>query len=288
MSRFLLAASALALFAAGSAFAWKARAAESRIALKASIITRNDAVCLADFLPADVIGDPRALASQVPLGRAPLPGEHRTFDRAEVLRAIHPISGLGDLLELPPSLEVTRWARRLAPDEIARAIDESLANGSQSNSAALTPAEVELPPEAMVAEDAPQFCLLRVEAAGRSETRMQLWTVSEPGLPPFWVRVHRPISDFKSLDAGKRPAKYGRGGLSQLTRAPVVSPDASLVVKAGVPVEVIVQGRGMRIATSGVALSPGREGQSIRVRTLPAGKILLGVLDESGKVEINF
>jgi flagellar basal body P-ring formation chaperone FlgA len=294
VSRFALALASLALMAAGSALALKSRASQPPIPLQASIVTRKDSVSLADFLPADVTGEPRSLVSEVALGKAPLPGEHRTFERAEVLRAITPVSGLAGLLEIPVSLEVTRWARRLAPDEIARAINESLSAGPSPSAARLAPEEIELPSEAMVAEAAPQFRIIRAEAAGHSDTRMQLWTVSEPGQPPFWVRVLRPISEFKSLGAMKGAAKVTHsgmaihGGANSLVETPVVSPDAPLAVKAGAAVEVIVQGRGMRIATSGVALSPGREGQAIRVRTVPAGKILLGVLDEAGKVEINF
>jgi len=297
VSRFTLALAALALLAAGSALALKSRASAARIPLRASIVTRKDAVSLADFLPEDASGDPRSLASQVALGKSPLPGEHRTFERADVLRAMRTASAadaLADFLEIPSSLEVTRWARRLAPDEIARTINDSLAAVSASIAVRVSPGDIELPSEALVAEDAPQFRIVATEDAGRSETRMRIWTVSEPASPPFWVTVHRPVSDFKSLVASKESARSARAtaganaAAGSLKTTPIVSPDAPLAVKSGATVEVIVQGRGMRIATSAVALGPGREGQSIRVRTVPAGKILLGVLDESGKVEINF
>jgi hypothetical protein len=51
-----------------------------------------------------------------------------------------------------------------------------------------------------------------------------------------------------------------------------------ILVKAGEPVQLFVEGAGMRISTTAIPLTVGREGEQIRVRTTLSGRILLGMV----------
>lgn len=254
--------------------------------LKESIVTRKDEICLGDFLPPEATERIRALAAYVSLGKSPMPGQHRTIEREQLVRALISSPDLERSIELPQSLEVTRWSRHLTRQEIAQAVQQALRENHLGDGVNISEADVSLSTNAIVSEDSPTLRILRFEPSpDHTGTRVQIWTASEPEVPPFWAQVSRPFDEFKPI-ANRKPA----ASAPPASRLSSIDPsaDSPVLVKAGVQVEVVMQGRGMRIATSGVALSPGRQGQPIRVRTLPAGRILSGTLVTPKTVEIDF
>ena len=61
-----------------------------------------------------------------------------------------------------------------------------------------------------------------------------------------------------------------------------------ILVKAGEPVQLLVEGAGMRIATTAIPLTVGREGERIRVRTTLSGKILVGMVVAPQTVKVDY
>jgi hypothetical protein len=266
--------------------AWTAWGTE-RVALKDSIVTHKDAVSLNDFLPTEAAENIRELAARVVLGKAPLPGERRTFDREQVLRAMRAEREIVNLVAVPETLEVTRWSRPVTREEIARAIESTYHGGKSGEAAMPSGADITIAAATYVAEDAPKFRILRMEASPNdSRTRLQLWTASEPRTPPFWVSVDRPIESFTVQRQLMNAASTLKANNPISVGA--TSSETPVVVKAGTTVEVALEGRGMRIATKGVALNPGREGGVIRVRAAVSGKVLSGTVTNSGTVVIQF
>jgi hypothetical protein len=61
-----------------------------------------------------------------------------------------------------------------------------------------------------------------------------------------------------------------------------------ILVKAGEPVQLFLEGAGMRISTTAIPLTPGREGERIRVRTTLSGRILLGMVVAPQTVKVDY
>lgn len=266
--------------------AWSTRASE-RVRLKASVVVQTEAISLDDFLPSEAAKDIHDLAAHVALGKAPLPGERRILDRDEVLSAMRAERGIEELLAVPEKLEVARWSRQVTREEIAREIESTYPLRNLYGGASLSGTDITIPAVTFVSEEAPKFRILRMEAVPNdSGTRLKIWTVSEPRTPPFWVFVDRPVDDFAAL----AHLKNASATLDTLQRNSKLASgvEAPVLVKAGATVEISMEGHGMKIATKGVALSPGREGGVIRVRAAVSGKVLSGTVTNSGTVEIQF
>jgi hypothetical protein len=76
---------------------------------------------------------------------------------------------------------------------------------------------------------------------------------------------------------------------SRAPRTPRASENVQpILVKVGEPVQLLVEGAGMRIATTAIPLTVGREGERIRVRTTLSGKILLGMVVAPQTVKVDY
>jgi hypothetical protein len=76
---------------------------------------------------------------------------------------------------------------------------------------------------------------------------------------------------------------------SRVPRTPRASGNTQpILVKVGEPVQLLVEGAGMRIATTAIPLTVGREGERIRVRTTLSGKILSGMVVAPQTVKVDY
>ncbi|MGH9757976.1 MAG: flagellar basal body P-ring formation chaperone FlgA, partial [Candidatus Acidiferrales bacterium] len=150
--------------------------------------------------------------------------------------------------------------------------------------------------------------------------RVRMVVASEPHIPPFWVLTDCQIDhlapvaakdiplDSPVLDSDvrmeMRPVSYGLGQAPE-TPADVVGRstrrlihagetlragmlDPLILVRSGQPVEILLQGRGMRITAEATPLDAGMSGQKIRVRNQVTGKILTATVVGPRLVEIQF
>jgi Chaperone for flagella basal body P-ring formation len=290
------------VFVAGALLMASGAAAQMRrpVALERVAVVRTDVVRLLDLLP-EAAPPLRLRAREIVLGDAPVPGEARDFTREEVLHALRDWPALQIELQIPSDMEVRRWARRVTPEEVLAAIDRTLrANGSTAGES-LTASDVHLAADVAITEDVPKLQVTQIQPAGGGNgTRLLVWVTSEPRVPPFWVRVDRSID----LDARRgTPTRHAEPGAALPVRAneivPVsdrmfsaparrANPLGEILVKAGDPVELVVQVGGMRIQGTGIPLDRGREGDVVRVRAATSGRILVGTVVGQQIVQVSF
>ena len=287
-----------------------------RIALRDAVTARQAVVRLADLLPADASEQLRTGAGEIALGDAPLPGVHRTLQRMQLLRALRGVPELRDALDVPPAIDVARWSRPLTREEVCAAIRQILRANQFEGADSLRAQDVEFSSAIAVTEEAPALRVTRIEPAlDGVGTRVRLWIASEPGVPPFWVKVARAINPMPGIPAqttrsrGRESVPTGRKMFAMPgagTTAPALNVpadvsyqesharetlranrrDSPVVIQSGKRVRVVIEGPGIRITTTAVALDPGRQGQRIRVRALPSRMILTGTVAAAGTVEV--
>jgi hypothetical protein len=256
------------------------------------------------------------------LGDAPQAGSHRTFDRADVLQEVRGSAELAALLEIPPSMTITRWSRPLTREEVAVAIRKSLQANDALTGLSLSAGDIKFDSPIAVTEVEPALTVMRLEPrSANAGTHVALWTASEPRTPPFWVIVDKEIDEPLTLNreklvAGSKAAAKTQivasapeqsNGVMQagaekpaairyLTRpaTPSMSPNRaptaseSPLIRVGNPIQLVVQGSGMRITAKATALETGREGQQIRVKCEPAGKVLVARVVAAQLAEIDY
>ena len=193
--------------------------------------------------------------------------------------------------------ETSIHRRPLTRAEIATAIQKSLATNGFSTESPLSPADITILSPIAVTGTHPNLQVTQIESRpGSHATHVALWTSSEPRIPPFWVTVDRklePIAAKKSLELAipdrAQSTQAHRTSRTRIGRRPLTPAAAQApLVHAGNPIQLIVQGAGMRIMTKGKALETGRAGQQIRVQTEPAGKILAARIVTAQTAEIDY
>jgi flagella basal body P-ring formation protein FlgA len=292
-----------------------------RVALRSAVVTHEDVVSISDLLPPDAPQGMRARAKAITLGDAPLPGAHRTFERALILRSLLTAPELRSTLDIPPAVDVTRWSRPLTGDEVADAIRSSLKGNDLTGADGLSARDVTIDSSIEVTGDRPKLKVTRIEPVpGGSGSRVHLWIASQPRVPPFWIKLDREVDEITprvSSDAASRipvrdsnrnreprpvsikdPSPSARAGdmtgwraRSESRAREMRSPgslDPVVLIKAGVPVELVVERSGMRIMTAAIPLSVGRKGDKIRVRSEFTGKVLVGTVVGAQTVEVNY
>lgn len=270
---------------------------------------RTAVVTLGDFLPPDTPAALRHRAGGILLGNAPTAGAKRIFTREDLARTLRPFPDLAAEIEVPEKIMVSRWSRPLTRVEVAEAIQKAVSANHFDDSTAIGEGDVTLNAPVTLSNDTPVLEVMRYEpqeAVG--VTRVALWNVSEPKVPPFWVTVNREMNVPsavvpRSSNAGTSAAAANAvdagpqlQNMTQQRRAGVLPPraletaqsSAAPLVHAGKSVNLIVQGSGMRITAKAKALDTGREGQQVRVECEPAGKVLTATVVADATAEIDY
>lgn len=206
--------------------------------------------------------------------------------------------------------ETPIYRRPLTRTEIAAAIQKSLATNGFSTEAPISQTDITIISPIAVTEAHPNLEITQIESRpGSNTTHVALWTTSEPRIPPFWVTVDRKLEslsvtnkhtdDVASSEAFVAPPSRRRKNsveqynertdLKIVHAVPMLlTANAPVLVHAGNPIQLIVQGAGMRIVTKAKALETRRAGQQIRVQTEPAGKILVARIVTAQTAEIDY
>jgi hypothetical protein len=249
--------------------------------LKAAFVAYRDSVTLADLLPSDLPESLRLRAEKIAVTNAPLSGARRTLSRTEIERALNRVPGLQQLVEVPASVEVTRWSRPLTCDEVFAAIQEALRSSKAPLVELSSPRSLVFTSPISVTEDAPKLKVTRIEPAREaSVARIRLSLVSEPRIPPFWVTL-----------APKNSRDLVNPRTTVASVAAVDSPgprERPVLVKASRPAQLVLQGSGLRIVATAIPLDFGRQGQKVRVRASLTGKILVGTVTADQTVEVHY
>lgn len=270
-----------------------------RIALERTASVRANTVRLSDLLPALAREPLRSRAQQIVLGDAPVLGADREFTREQIQRLLSGFPDLRNELDIPPQIDVRRLSWRITPEEVLAAIDRTLrANGSAAGEE-LVPDDVRLAANIAVTESAPRLQVTQFQASRDGHgTRVLIWVVSEPRVPPFWVqldraihlRTSRPASTLQTGPSDDLPARPAENTIvpaseSRMTRTPAQDP---VLVRAGDPVELLVQVGGMRIQGTGIPLDRGGRGDAVRVRAASSNRIIVGTVIGEQIVQVTF
>ncbi len=313
---------AAAALAALLTFPVRSALAADRVTLKSLVVTHEDVVTMSDLLPEGVPDSVHARLHEIKLGVAPLPGAHRIFRRSEILHRVAAIPA-EPLLMIPETVDVTRWSRPVTTRDLLAPIVESIRASHFEGGNSLTARNLSLSSPVLATEGAPQFRVTRIDSMPHGTTRVHVLITSEPRVPPFWVVLDRAIQPQSSTgidegtgshdavsvtDRSKEHASTSPSGANdsgsaaasreltaprQRREAAIQSHQRSssnnpILVKAGQPVQLVVQGDGMRIATTAIPLALGREGDRIRVHTILSGKILIATVVAPQTVEVDY
>lgn len=277
-----------------------------RIALVRDAVVKANVVRLSDLLPGTAPPDMRSRAQQIILIDAPMPGEHRQLTREDIASALRDIPALRNELEIPPEMEIRRWARSVTREEVLAAVDRTLHANGWSSADALAPGDVILSADVSVSENNPKLQVTQIQrAADNSGSRVLVWVISEPRVPPFWAHIDRAIN-IGAKSEPREPVAAVPASLPLQPGASATIPVSAVVerttpvgqreqrslrtvlVKAGNPVELIVRVGGMTIQGTGIPLDRGREGDEVRVRAVESGKVLVGTVVGEQTVQVSF
>ncbi|MGB9311238.1 MAG: flagella basal body P-ring formation protein FlgA, partial [Candidatus Acidiferrales bacterium] len=190
----------------------------------------------------------------------------------------------------------------------------AISSGQFPAASPVAPADLGVIPAVLVTEAAPKIEITRVEPGlASAETRVRLWIPSEPRVPPFWIAFRgapnvaagrcAPASSSTTAENAARGAASNvsrasaAGALDLVRETSAVSADSTssagnldggALIRAGQRVELVMQAPGMRISTPVTALERGRAGQKIRVRSIPAGKLLVATVISAQLVEVDY
>lgn len=275
----------LAAIAAGSS---------QRLTLKTSFEAHSDFVTLSDLLLSSQASESlRARAEGITVAGSPLPGAHRILGRPQIERALQEVPDIRGAIDIPPVVDITRWSRPLTREEVFAAVRDAFRANDLAGAATLSLSNMEFAPP-VVTEDAPRLKVVRIEPSrSGANTRVRVWTSSEPRVPPFWVTLTRDTKPAEQPAAAQSlsadsSSKADASAIHALQAHHPDLLDPLVVVKTGKPVQLILQGTGMKITTPGVSLDLGRQGQKIRVRASLTGKILVGTVTSPQTVEVRY
>jgi len=266
-----------------------------RIVLLASVETSADLIRLSDLLPANVPVWLAELAPEIVLGRSPQPGSVRVFSQEQLGRAVADYPQVLAAISIPSRVEVHNGARELSREEILSAILHSLESSHLSTEEPLDERALLRFPRVAVQSEASGLEVTQLEEdTNKGLLRFRMWTPAEPAVRPFWVEAWArlaagSLADGKGLRAAtqvvSQPALTSLAGQSDdhpirrndsLAGASASAPRLSApLVEPGDPATILIQGSGLRIQASGIALERGWKGQRIHVRAVSTGKILL-------------
>jgi len=266
-----------------------------RVVLLASVETSADLIRLSDLLPANVPVWLAELAPEIVLGHSPQPGSMRAFSQEQLGRAMADYPQVLAAIAIPSRVEVHSGARELSREEILSAIVRSLEASHVSTEEPLDERAVLRFPRVAVQSDASGLEVTQLEDdADKGLLRFRMWTAAEPAVRPFWVEararlaagsiadvtapraatqvaVHPALTSF-AAQSEDHPTRRQYGLATADAAAPRLS---APLVEPGDPATILIQGSGLRIQASGIALERGWKGQRIHVRAVSTGKILL-------------
>jgi len=285
--------------AMAAAFVWSIAnpAAAQTVAVPPAVSVRHGKLTLADLLPLPVPDALRARAAHIKLGDAPLAGDRRLLDREFFARALADAPDLHARISLPPEVDVTRWSRALTGEDVLPAVAKAFLDNNVASAAELAASDITLLSPVSTTEESPEVRVLRMEPHEKEHaTLVRVWIPSEPRVPPFWARLDRsPEMSKSTAQNSSAPSPNPRSGvasglvLASTNRSGTIAAAApAILVHIGQPVQVIVDSAELRITTSARSLDPGREGDRIRVRVEPAGKILVAKVVANQTVEVDY
>ena len=262
--------------------------AAGRIALTPWMVAHAGKVSSCDLLPSNrsaKLGERAVdlMSTQPPVSCTQSTSRRLQRPSARHLELQHSLSNAPQLsaaVTLASATDLAHPSRVLSRGEILAALAASAAVNQFSGLQSLRVEDIVSAPDIFVVEAAPQIEITSIEPDLKgTATRARLWIPSEPRIPPFWVTLRRAIAP---------PASVAPNAAAIGTAPRSVALGQGVLIARGKPVQLLLQGTGIRISATGTALEAGREGQRIRVRSDFAGKVVLATVLNAETVELEY
>ena len=266
--------------------------AAGRVALTPWMVAHAGKVSSCDLLPARApakLQDRMAgfVADLPPISCTQTTARHSERRFALTYGPQHSLSNAPQLsaaVTLASATDLAHPSRVLSRAEILAALAASASVNQFSELQSLRVDDIVSAPDIFVVEAAPQIEITSIEPDLKgTATRARLWIPSEPRIPPFWVTLRRAITPPPDVAPKVAPNAAAIG-----TAPRSVALSQGVLIARGKPVQLLLQGKGIRISATGTALEAGREGQRIRVRSDFAGKVVLATVRNAETVELEY
>jgi flagellar basal body P-ring formation protein FlgA len=283
----------------------------------------GDKICLADV--ADISGANNTLVSKIgaiPLGRSPRPGKERSFSRNRIHSLIMAIvdKSLNASIDIPDTVCVQRAYQRISEASLKQAYESYVAKRLSGIDTDITRFKIRgnnpLPMGSISLSPANHnkkpingaFSLkMAVHVDGKDVGRLTL---------SGWVNRYEPVvcatryisrgeilsNDdivLKKINISKAPARLirvpanavGKQVKSSLKAGGVVRHNLlefPPMIEKGSQVKILAISGGIQVATIGIAMDEGREGDQIKVENIASKKLVVGRVANRSTVEVLF
>ena len=251
-----------------------------RLSLLPEVAVAGPGISLCDLLPLDAPALVREKAAEVSLGAAPQLGSTRILDRTFIEHAIAADFGVLPALAVPQRVLVSRNIRLIDPQEVFRAVRDSLKAAKSSAADSLRPEDVTVQAQVFVAAGDPGLKVVEARPDAPSHGAVfRIAAANEPEVLPFYVSV-RLAAGSPSLSHSTAESSLPRPRqaiASPVSRAFAIQPPQFLIAP-GRRVTLNLQSDALHMILDVLCLDRGAMGQPVRVR-LESGKILTATVD---------
>lgn len=270
-----------------------AQSAPEPVALVSEAMVRGELIYLADLLPENAGAELRGAAKTVYLAPAPPLGTERVLTGTEVSKALRD-QGFKPLLVVPPKIVVHRSGRLVTREEVFRAILETLEFNHFPQSATLRSEDVNLAAPVVVHEQDPELEVVRMDLDPALHKLCFLFVSRrERTVLPFvaTLRSEGDVTAFVRHEIRGQEA-VARADVRKEVSAAAAKPSEKLrpqvLVTPGTLATLRVSDSEMQMLLKVDPLERGFEGQTIRVRLVPSGRVLRGRVVGPGHLEASF
>jgi hypothetical protein len=239
-----------------------------QVRLPKEIEVPHQILSLADLLPEDAPEPLRRRLSQITLGSAPLPGNHRVLSRDDIRNYLQQAPELLQTLLIPTQVAISRSYRVVTAEEIHQAVIGALRERGVQSGEWPSPQEIQISAPVLATRDESGLIVQQIEPdKARNLTRFRMFLAKEERSVPFYATVHRVVNLPRVLPNGVLQATAADGNAAGGMKKPGLRRTPA-IVRPGTPATLLLETGSLRLTTSVMPLQSGAQGQRILVRNL--------------------
>jgi hypothetical protein len=251
-------------------------AAAEPVTLLSFAMVNGPAIRLSDLLPAAAPDSVRRSAETISLGRTPLAGATREFDREQLLRALAAHPEVSSRVSVPEHVLIRRSVWPIGRQQVLRAISAFLQTRGVRK--ALSDDDVRYPEGLTTGAANAAF---EVEGSRRGSTANSVYFFLRPVDRSAGGRFLVEVSEF---NGGRKPAGSGSVGGQPVPMGIGNHP----LMRSGERAILVLQGGEMRISLPVICLGRGTLGESIRVLDRASHRVFVAQIAGEGTLRAGF
>jgi len=252
-----------------------AAAPSCAVSVEPGVEIQGNVIKLSDLVKADACPDLFRAAEQVHLGAVPLPSSVRVLEGTEIVaRLRHLAAGIDQavVLDVPARITVRQAGRRWSCREIAARLLPGAAAGDDCGAGGRVPQSASL--EFVRQQWDPAAGTWNLVVRCRRSSDCVPFLIRLPGI--LRTGFAPPVRSRKTSSAVAIPAGAESAG----------EQGGPVVVRRGGRAILVWDQEGIRLVAPCLALEEGRQGETVRVRTLRGGRVLRAVVVGAGTVRV--